>query len=54
MFSYMYQYRGEIERIVENIDRDSAWRYVKGLYNSGLISLPEYQRLSEYTQECNK
>ena len=51
MYSYMYIYRGDVERIVDNLDRDNAWQYVRSLYYKGLISLPEWNTLSEYSKE---
>ena len=54
MYNYMYQYRGEVERIVTNLDRDKAWQYVRSLYHSGLVSLPEWNILSEYSKEYRK
>ena len=50
MYDYIYQYRGNIERIIDNIDRDSAWQYTRNLYAEGLISLPEWNILSEYSK----
>ena len=50
MHDYMYQYRGDIERIVVNQDRLEAWQYVKGLYDTGLIDLIEWNTLSEYSK----
>ena len=51
MCDYMYQYRGEIERIIINQSRDEAWNYTVRLYNDGLVSLPEWNTLSEYSKE---
>ena len=50
MHNYMYQYRGDIERIIKNLDRDKAWQYVKRLYDGGFIDLNEWNILSEYTK----
>ena len=50
MYSYMCQSRGDIERIIDNLDRDNAWQYVRSLYYKGLISLPEWNTLSEYSK----
>ena len=54
MYSYMYQYRGDIERIIDNLDRDNAWQYVRSLYYKGLISLFEWNTLSEYSKEYKR
>ena len=54
MCDYIYQYRGEIERIIINRSRDEAWNYTVRLYNDGLINLPEWNRLSEYSKVAGK
>ena len=54
MYSYMYIYRGDVERIVDNLDRDNAWQYVRNLYYKGLVSLPEWNTLSEYSKEYKR
>jgi len=50
----MYQYRGDIERIIDNIDRDCAWQYARNLYAKGFIGLSEWNTLSEYSKEYKK
>lgn len=48
MCNYMYQFRGNIERIVENVNKKTAKDYVYTLYTSGLIHIVEYNTLLEY------
>ena len=54
MCDYMYQYRSNVERMVLNVGRDKAWSYVKGLYDSGLIDIKEWNTLSEYSKEYRR
>ena len=54
MYDYMYQYRGNVERIMENLGSISAWQYVEKLYHNGLIHIVEHNGLLEYIRKLKK
>ena len=45
---FMYQYRKETERIIQNLSKDKAYSHILSLYNTGLINLPQWDNLRDY------
>ena len=47
MYDYMYQYRGDVERIITN-NKINVNVYITKLYRKGLIHANEYHTLIDY------
>ena len=56
MFDYMYQYRGEIKRLITNnrYNKRQAINHTQSLYNRGLIDLTEWNTLRDYCDTFGK
>ena len=54
MYNYMYQYRGDIERIKENLGEEHAKSYCYELYSDGRINLVEWNTLVAYAKEYKR
>ena len=54
MYDFMYQYRGDVERIIVNEGQDSAKTYCHKLSNTGLINCQEWNTLVEYIHRLEK
>ena len=54
MYDFMYQYRGDTERIIVNVGQDSAKTYCHKLFNIGLVNLQEWNALVAYVNRLEK
>lgn len=51
---FMYQYRQEVERITDNLNKNEAWQYTTSLYRAGLINLIQWNNLNDHIKRIEK